>query len=55
MKGCFIFGFVSLPLDVTRPIYHTMCTKVAETPIIIIIIIASLVENEGKIAAESRR
>ena len=28
-KGCFIFGFASLPLEVTRPILPVMCTKVA--------------------------
>jgi len=28
-EGCFIFDFTSLPLEVARPIYPTMCTKVA--------------------------
>ena len=27
--GCFIFDFTSLPLEVTRPIQPTLCTKVA--------------------------
>ena len=28
-EGCFIFDFTSLPSEVARPIYPTMCTKVA--------------------------
>ena len=28
-QGCFIFDLVSLPLEVSRPIWHNMCTKVA--------------------------
>jgi len=28
-EGCFIFGLVSLSLEVARPIYPNMCTKVA--------------------------
>ena len=28
-EGCFVFDFASLPLEVARPIYPTMCTKVA--------------------------
>jgi len=28
-EGCFIFDFASLPLEVTQPIYPSMCTKVA--------------------------
>ena len=27
--GCFVFHFVSLPLEVARPIQPTLCTKVA--------------------------
>jgi len=27
--GCFVFHFVSLPLEVARPIKPTLCTKVA--------------------------
>ena len=28
-EECFIFDLASLPLEVARPIYPTMCTKVA--------------------------
>ena len=28
-EGCFIFDFASLPLEVYRAIYPTICTKVA--------------------------
>ena len=28
-EGCFVFRFVSLPLEVARPIQPTLCTKVA--------------------------
>ena len=28
-EGCFIFDFASLHLEVARPIYPTMCAKVA--------------------------
>ena len=28
-EGCFVFHFVSLPLEVARPIQPTLCTKVA--------------------------
>ena len=28
-EGCFVFHFVSLPLELAQPIYPTLCTKVA--------------------------